>query len=363
MADLNALIGEMIADGRFRDLATNRAAQFGRPTRRYLGATLLPERTVTQNMFREWNVRYRTVIANDGTRFSPVQLKGNAITGSMLVELAHQDIGNELTGPDYDALIELLQQNITMEAAAQIINFADTMLNLPLVEKTEKQRWEAIVDASVPLTGDNGYSETVSYPNPSGHRAAASDSWSDDTHDPFDDIATMADLLQGKGYTVGRMITSRPVLSILANNALVKARAGLGVVNVGGTLTVAQQRATQAAINEALDRDGLPAIETYDLQYRTQTGTGYFLKRDVFVMVAETGRDMEIDLGDEEPVLMPNTLGYAAIGRATGQATPGRVIRVEPKMDKPPRVQGEAWQTSLPVLQDPEAVAVITDID
>lgn len=360
--DLNALIQEMTAEERFRDLATNRAAQFGRATRRYLGATLLPERTVTQNMFREWNIRYRTVIANDGTRYSPVQLKGSAMTGSVAVELAHQDIGSQLTGPDYDALLELLGTNVTMEAMAQVIDFADTMLNLPLIEKTELQRWQAIVDASVPLTGDNEYSETVAYSNPTNHRAAAGGTWSNDAYDPFEDILAMADLLQGKGYTVSRIVTSRNVVTKLTNNANIKARVGFPVVNVGGSLALQPMRASLAAINGALEAEGLPNIETYDLQYRTQTGTGYFLKRDVFVMVAETGRDMEIDLGDDEPVVMPNTLGYAAIGRAAGQATPGRVVRVEAKQDKPPRVQGEGWQTSLPVIQEPEAIAVINTI-
>jgi hypothetical protein len=58
-----------------------------------------------------------------------------------------------------------------------------------------------------------------------------------------------------------------------------------------------------------------------------------------------------------------DTLGYTAIGRAAGQSNSGRVIKVRPVPDKkPPRVEGEGWQASFPVLADPEAVTVITGI-
>jgi len=362
MADLYSLVSGLMTDGTIARLAANPLAQFGMAPRRYLGATLLPEQLVDENAFREDSVKYRTVIANDGTRYSPAQKKGSEIVGSMLVELAHQDIASEMTGRAYDALVKLLGRAATMEATAAIVNFVDTTITLALAEKSELQRWQALVSASVPLSGDNGYAETVAYPNPTNHRAAAGGTWSSDSYDPFADIMAMADLLAGKGYTVSRIITSRTVLSILAGNAKVQARTGYLLSNTGGQLGVVAARATQDAINGALGRDGLPPIETYDLQYRTQTGTGYFLPRDAFLLVAETGRDATIDQGDAEPVVMPNTLGYLAIGRAVGQATPGRVIRSEAFANKPPRIEAEGWQTSLPVVLEPEAVAVIHTI-
>ncbi len=148
----------------------------------------------------------------------------------------------------------------------------------------------------------------------------------------------------------------------MAGNDTVKSRVGVAVVNPSGQIVSAAGRASLAAINGALQADGLPAIELYDLQYRTQSGTDYFLKRDAFVMLATTGRDEEIDLGDSEPLVMQNTLGYTAIGRAAGQSDSGRVIRAEPKQDKPPRIEAEGWQTSLPVVTDPEAISVIKGI-
>ena len=171
----------------------------------------------------------------------------------------------------------------------------------------------------------------------------------------------MADLLASKGYTVNRMITSRTVLAKMAGNNTVKTRTGIAVVNTSGQITSAAGRATASAINGILQADGLPPIELYDLQYRTQTGDEYFLKRDVFVLVATTGQDETIDFGDSEK-LVPNTLGYLAIGRGAGQSAPGRVIQAEAKTDKPPRIETEGWQTSLPVILHPEAIGVITGI-
>lgn len=359
--DLATLINTMRADGTIDTIARNRRAQFGRTARLYKGASLLPERTVGENAFREEAIRYRTVIANDGTRYSPAQLKSGDLIGSFLVELGHSDIARQFDSQMYDSLLRYLNSDQGMQAVASITNWLDTTVNLALIEHDERQRWEAIVDAAVVRVGDNGYSETVSYPNPAGHRAAQSAAWSTDTTDIFEDIFTMADLLTSKGYTVNRMITSRQVLSKMANNNTVKTRTGVAVVNTSGQIQSATGRATLTNMNAVLESDGLPPIETYDLQYRTQNGTTHFLKRDVFVLIATTGQDETIDFGDNEE-LFPDTLGYQAIGRAAGQSAPGRVIRAEAKEDKPPRIEAEGWQTSLPVIQHPEAIAVIHSI-
>lgn len=361
--DIASLVNQLMEDGTVRALAVNTAAQFGITPRRYIGAELLPERTVPENAYREDAIRYRTIIANSGTRYSPTQKKAGDLVGSFLVELGNSDIAREITARDYDALVHLLGQASTMEATANLVRFADRTLNLALAEYNEKQRWDAIVSASVVRTGDNAYSETVAYANPSGHRAAAGGVWSSDAYDPFDDILAMADLLEGKGYTVGRIITSRTVLSIMAGNDKVKTRTGVATINTSGQIAATPGRASAEAIDNALMRDGLPPLETYDLLYHTQSGSGRFLASTVFVMIAATGRDESIELADTaENLTLNDTLGYTAVGRAAGQATPGRVIRMVAKEDKPPRIEGEAWQTSLPVITDPEAVAVINTI-
>lgn len=361
MPSLASLIDDMRRDGTIETIARNRRAQFGRTGRNYLGASLLPERLVPQNAFREESIRYRTVVANDGTRYSPTQLKAGDLIGSFLVELGESDIARQFDSQMYDALLVYLQSNQSLEAVASLTNWLDTAVNLALIEHDEKQRWQAIVDASVVRVGDNAYAETVTYPNPAGHRAAESAPWSTDSTDIFADIMTMADLLASKGYTVNRIITSTPVLAIMAGNNTVKTRTNRVVVNTSGQIQSVSGRATRDDINGALNADGLPAIQLYDLQYRTQAGTAYFLKRNVFVLVATAGIDQTLDFGDTEE-LFPDTLGYLAIGRAAGQSAPGRVIRAESKEDKPPRIEAEGWQTSLPVITNPEAIAVIHTI-
>ncbi len=361
MANLATLLNDMRINGTMESIATNRRSQFGRTGRNYLGASLLPERVVAQNAYREESVRYRTVVANDGTRYSPTQKKSGDIVGSFMVELAHSDIAREFDSQMYDALLSYLASNQTLEAVASLTNWLDTTVNLGLIEGDEKRRWQAIVDAAVILIGDNEYTETVAYSNPAGHRVAQTAPWTTDATDIYEQIFTGADLLASKGYTVNRMITSTPVLAKMAGNNTVKTRTGIAVVNTAGQIQGTSGRATRDNINSTLQADGLPAIETYDLQYRTQTGSQYFLKRDVFVMIASTGQDQTLDFGDSEE-LFPDTIGYLAIGRAAGQSAPGRVIRAEMKEDKPPRIEAEGWESSLPVLLNPESIFVITGI-
>lgn len=360
--DMATLLQQMRATGIFDELRTNTAAQFGPPQRRLLGATLLPEQTVTQNSYTEQQIQYRTIVANDATRYSPTQRKGGKLVGEFDVKLAEQDIADEFTSRDYDALRKLLASNASMEAMASLTRWFDTAIVRGLLEKNEKQRWEAIVDASVPLRGDNSFREDVAYSNPTGHRAALVDPFTDDTVDPMIAIFERAAFLASKGYTVNRIVAGTPVISKILNNAKFKQRTGVIVVASGGSAFENNQGAGSFnALNQVLIGEGLPAIERYDLQYRTMTGTQFFLKRDVMVFCATTGRDAAIDRGDVFEII-PNTLGYHAIGVPAGQDNPGRVVRAEAFDNKPPRIEGEGWQTALPVIMEPEAIATLKDI-
>jgi hypothetical protein len=361
--NLLALIQRLRTQNAFVMLALSLAAQFGTRGRRYVGAELLPERFVTQNAYREYGIRYRTIIANDGTRYSPVQKKGGELVGDFLVELGNSDIGREMNAQDYDALIEALGRNADMDATQRLLNWSDVTLNRALIEHNERQRWMAICDARIVRRGDNEYYEEVVLPNPTGHRVNAAGMWTDDTYDPYEsDILPMANLLRSKGYEINRIITSNTVIAMMAGNAKIQARTGSLVAQVGGAISVMRASADREAIGRMFQRDGLPAPETYDLQYGVQGGTGFFLPRNVFVMVCTTGRDERIDLGLDTPLVRQDTLGYVGVGRAAGQPRPGRVVQVEPFFNKPPRVEGEGWQTSLAVITEPEAVGVIKAI-
>jgi len=361
-----ALVEQMIRDGSFNQVVNNPAAQFGPAGRVYLGATLLPERPVQENAYTEEGIRYRSIIANDGTRYSPVQKKKGVLVGSFEVRLGNSDIGSEFTSADYDALLRILRRagnnNIPMEAVTRLIRWADTTLNRPLLEKNEKMRWEAIVDASVVRQGDNNYVETVPLSAPTGHRPNAGAAWSTDATDPMDDILALAEVIKGKGYEINRMIAGSTVIAKLVNNGTMRERAGTLSI-ISGTVAGQPGRVSRARLDDMMRENGLPPIEEYNLQYRTSTGSGYFLKRDVFVMVATTGQEEVLDFGDSEQIPpVQDTLGYTAVGRAAGQEDPGRVTHIEAFANKPPRIEGEAWQTSFPVITEPEAIGVIKSI-
>lgn len=362
MADIASLLNQARADGTLNRLMRNPLAQFGRNQRRYLGAELLPERMVEENQYTEESIRYRTIVANGGTRYGPAQKKGGDLIGTFDVKLANSDIARELSGRDYDILLRYLGRNASMDAIAALTNWAETTLNLALIETNEAWRWQAIVDALVVVEGDNAFKEPAQLANPAGHRVNVAGDWADDDYDPFQDIYAMADLLQSKGYTVGRIFAGTPVITKLAKNKKVRERTGHFVTNNGGALELAAGRSNLAGINTALQLDSLPPVERYDLRYRTQQGDVRFLHQQAFVLVALTGRNEELDVPDTEQTLITDTLGYTAIGKPAGYSEPGRVIYTEFKGDKPPRIEGQAWQTSFPILAEPEAVAVLKNI-
>lgn len=381
MWDIMSVVEALNREGALRAIGNNPLAQFGPPTRRYLGAELLPEKTVPENGYTETQVRYRSVIANDGTRYSPVQLKGNVLSGSVEVNMGYSDIGSQITGSDYDALIKLINAanssggdtrgdpardsaGFSFEASKNILNFAELALNRPLVEKNEKMRWEAIVDAVIVRTGDDNFRETVNLPNPTGQRVNAAGVWSNNAYDPYTDIVAGMDYLTAKGYKAFRLIMGTPVKNKLLMNTLVKTRTGRIAIPTAGVITGLPGRVSLAELNAMFAEDDVPPIELYDLQYLTQTGSGWFLKRDVAVLVATTGREAPVDVAaDATPLVLPNTLGYVAVGRPAGQTGPGRALFTRAITDqKPPRVEGEAWQASFPVILDPEAVYVIKNI-
>lgn len=362
MADIGSLLNEAQATGVIDGVARNPTAQFGRPGRRYLGAELMPERLVENNEYTEDRISYRSVIANAATRYSPTQKKGGALVGSMRVSLAESDIASELTSREYDHLLRVTASRPTIEGMHQLVNFLDTTVNIPLIEWNERARWQFIVDAKVQLRGDNEYTEDVNYSNPAGHRFAAAGAWSNNAVDPMADIFGAAKVLTDKGFTVGRIISSRRVVNLLGGNTNIRNRTGRVVVSTTGQIQGAVGRVTANEVNGILGSDGLPALELYDLIYRTMTGSGRFLPDNVLVMVATTGRDENVDLGDGRIEPLANTIGYVGVGRAAGQSTPGRVIRTEAKFNKPPRIEDEGWQTSLPVGTEPEGLVVITGI-
>ena len=367
--NLAALIAFLLSASHLATVMGNSLAQFGPPTRRYLGAELLPERIVPQNEYTEYDIKFETEVANHATRYSPVQLKDGQFTSSMSVRLGNSDIGAEFTGQDYDTLLNYIQQTQqggtpSMQSITQLTTWVDVRINRALIERNEVDRWKAITDAIVPIRGDGGYKEDVQLADPAGHRVPAGGAWSNPAYAIFTDISAIVTFLREKGYVISRIIAGRSVISKLLNNTDMKTRAGrVTVSNTGQIQSVAAGIMTLADINSILSTDNLPPITEYNLTYKMQGNvSGYFLKRDAMVFICETGRDGEYRDAQDVPNVIPNVLGYTGIGRPAGRQSPGRAVVLTPFENKPPRIEAEGWQTSFPVIQDPEAIGVIYGI-
>jgi Phage major capsid protein E len=342
---------------------SNPLAMLGPAGKPFLGLQLMPERLVPDNQFTETRINYKTIVANDGTRYSPVQIKGGVFVGEFDVKLRSSDIGSSFEAQEYDALIAILERfsgdDIPMQAILSLLKWTDKTVVQPLVVKNEVMVWQCIVDALVKRTGDNGFKEDVPISNPAGHRAAALGAWSDPDYNPLDDIYARATFLAGKGMVVKRQIAGTPVINKLLNNPKVQlaARGFIGVA-AGGALVGSENRLTLNSLNAYLGENELPPIEKYDKTYHTQLDTQYFLKRDVFVQIAETDTTEEIPIAEGDPLIIENTLGYVGIGKAAGESKPGRKMVTKAYEEKPPRIEGQGWQESFPVNQNPEAVGI-----
>jgi hypothetical protein len=370
---------ELKRDGSFDKVMLNNLSQLGSLSmlnmgREMLGARYLPDEMRRKNEYREQSVRYRAVIATDGTPYTPPQFVKGALVGSMKVEYGHHDVKVEMDASQIEALEDLIEMTAESrgEAAAelmaqqQLLDWVDTSVNLSLQLKKELQRWQAIVDAQVNRVFPGGTTETVAFPNPPGHRFNAGGLWSSDAYDPFDDIMAACNKLWSLGFNIDAMITSTSVVSLLALNEKVRTRAGYLSTSGGSVLPVSISGYGLADVNAAVRRSSsssqtMPDIVTYDLQYPTQSGTAYFLPRNCFVLIGSTGENRQI-LTDERIFPLYNTLGYYGVGRVEGYKQPGPIIHVDTYDKKPVSIVGEGYMTGFPVITNPESICVIKNI-
>lgn len=366
--EISELVRELRDRGQFSSIATNVSAQFGTPTMRFLGAQFLPERNTNDNSGAVNQMKARPLMANASTRHSPVQRKSSLIWGSYKWQLADNDVGEEFTADDYDAVLDLLRQSNrfgdrpSMEAATKVLNFVDNMINAPMLIRNEWDRWQAIVNASVTQHGSNAFVNTLTYPNPTGHRVTVGGTWSNNSYNPLTDMIAMVNFLKAKGYIVTRAVTGTDVVTILKNNQLLRQMGGM-ISIASGSVVGLPQMLDDVKLAALLQNNGIPPLEVYDDIYYTTTGSGYFFPRGTVVYFCRTQEPVVVDRGDLQPIVLPDAIGFTGIGRASGQSGAGRVIKVKVIDDeKPPRVKAEGWQVSAPVIEDPESVAVMSGI-
>ena len=375
--DILRLLEKMARDGALANIATNPLAQFGTAARPLLGAQLLPERILQSNSFREEGVKFRTYAAVPSTRYSPVTLFDGALTSSFLVELGESDFGTTLDANTYDALRAELATGSMEQAAARLMEFLDQGNNA-LLQRNEIWRWQAIVKSQIDAKHGN-VQFTVPFANPAGHRVTVASGttgspagWFLSTYDPIKDILAMMQMLSDKGYQVNRAYMSSSRFQVLQRNPIARQymNSVVAIPNAGGTgITVNNNSAnlTGAQLLQILrdySNQTIPGgLIINDQQYNTRNGTKRYMDKNAIVFVSTTGRAENYPSytnEETEPLIVQDTLGYMGVGRAAGQDTPGRVIQMEAILNKkPPRVELEAWQTSGPVILEPEAVGVI----
>jgi len=379
------LYRQLDEDRYFHRVALNPLAQFGSEDQPLLGARYLPEVLVGENSYEETQVRYRSMPALDGTRYSPAQLQSNgALVGSFKVDLGNTDTASQFTGQDHDGVIKLLMRDGEEEAIAQLIRWSDSTLVRPHTIKNELQRWEAIIQGQVTRKGSNGYSEVVNYHKPVGHRpevsggtAGTPEGWYSNTYDPYDDIFAGKEKLEDLGYMVTDMILTPKLFSVMRKNAEVAKRNSSVVVNASGQITSLSSQISMAELNQINSDNGLPPFTSYNGGYESATGFKRFLDapdgdRDYLIMLGRSQRqwDMKTDYASrvegidtssfsDQAIVLSNTLGYYGVGRNVGQSSSGRTVLTEPQNRKPQGLYGEAYQAGLPVITEPDAIFVI----
>ncbi len=362
MYNVNLLIKELQDKTAFNVSVNDPFLQFELDSKELLFSSLLPERRVQQNSYRDTGVRFKTMIANDSTRYSPPQKKQGMLVSSVMVELGDSDVGAELSMQAYEEFIKFINSGLSQNAVAQLIRLFENSISMPLALLRERHRAEVFTQGYVTRKGANSFEEVVKFSQPAGHRVTVL-SASNPATDILGTLKAKRLLLEGKGFNVTRLITTKQVLNdYLIPNTAINAYGLETIVQPGGTFGSRPNGISevQRVIN-ALAAYDLPQPTLYEHGYSDQDNGYTRFVQDKIILVCETGRSQDVDLGNNaNPIIIPNTLGYTGIGIATGQLAPGIATKVEAFDGKDARIEATGWQTTFPVLQDPEAFAVIT---
>lgn len=370
MADLLSFINEFTKDGYPRMVARDPRIQFGTQDRTYLGAQLLPMQTSDTNMIIEDLGRFEVVVAGDGDALSSPQIKQSAGGAELSVRLGHIDIASQMTARDMKRLGNLVDSTDRAPAEEFLTRWLTRAIRLGIEEKAEVQRWQMICNGQVTVNYLDQPARTLNFPDlqPAGHRVSVPSGttglptgWYSDAFDPMKEtIIPLKIMLEELGYMVSRIVTSTTIRDgVLASNAKMMQRSGgTMVINNGGQLETIDRNLSD--INARFIANELPAPEVYNLRYKTQASTYRFLPEEKFVMMCTTGRDMEIDLGDEGVQVIENVFGYYGVGVSDGQSEPGAVITTKYSDVKPVGIYAEGYEEGFPVLLEPEAMVVVT---
>ena len=372
--DVFTLARRMIEDGDFDGLVNDPMIQFGDPMQNtfYLGASFLPEELKLQNMYKEEQLQFNTLIADDSTPYSPQQLKKAARAITMRVELGSIDAGRSIEAQMLDRLNEYVSRCTDESVArAAILNMIRQMSINAIADKKELSRWQAISNGEGDYINKNVTKKNNKYNPPADLRpdygvGAAGLGIKDDATDPIENAVQRGiDILRDTyGYETMMIVSRSKVKRDIAKNG--SAKDYMSQLTVTSSLNLARTLTTNqnsSFIDEILGANDMPMWVTYDGYYRDETGQKFFLKDDELYFLARTPRDNPFLTDDPSRLFEFNRIGYYGIGKCQNQTTPGDILKIQVHDDgKPDYLLGLVDSRSSPVITSPEAICVIKNL-
>lgn len=362
--NVTELIDKALEKERFKQLFRNRLSQFvdSRRNTPMLGAFLLPLMDKTENKYDEYDIQFETVIADDANRYDGPVKKERGKHRSLSVSFGHFNIGVDFDAHQMEKIQELLDTVGEQDAEDYLVGLADKLVRLAIDQLREKHRWEAILEAKQYLVSADERKFTLSLENPAGHRITANGTWSDPTYNPvIDDIVPAIDFLEQKGFLVRMMVSRKKPLRLLQANEQIMKATKSDVNEPDGGLV--RNPALLNYMRENVQQTNLPGITTYDNFYKTQKGgPKFYIPEDSLAIICSTGRDYTVAVEQGEDLLLPDTLGYFGVGKVMNEKVPGDFIQVIPSGRKPDYVEIEAYSAGAAIIQDSEAILVISGI-
>jgi hypothetical protein len=246
-------------------------------------------------------------------------------------------------------------------ARGKLLGLIDQLLKYALLDKKEKQRWEAIVDSVVKVKKASGQQYSVTIDAPAGNRVISPSFFNDDSFDPLQEIFKGIDVLKGHGFNkIQALVSTYAPISAMRSNAIVQRRTGgMTVDTVNNAVYPVTGVPTNARINQVLSEQGIPPITEYNEGYNTEAGFSSFIPKDAMVLIASTMREQEIIVPNGKDMLLYDTLGYYGVGMCQGETEVGDVIKLFPREKKPVQIEGEAQAVGFPVPLEEKAIYVI----
>lgn len=362
--NFQAVIAALGADAAFR------IANAARPPGDYLFNTILPERNQWAYNIDSGSLIIRPTMAGMVAMDSPYP-PGSVIDVTTFLEQTAK-IANEIMLPEatlrqIQQMMQQLQLNAqpTTEAAQrEVLNFLDKIVLQPHFDAMEWLRGQALCFGSINWTM-NSKDLVIAYGVPAGNILAArvgTDYYGGSTSKFWTDVVALRRALKGR---VRVMIAHPDTIDIIryntANNLVtvgetdgavtfrkVIPSTGQFTADTGDTVTIV-----------GYDREG----EIIDPANPNATLIIPFMERGKLIAIGRTNGDRGFRVGDgaTEPATVDVEIGYTHIAPTIeGGGRPGRWSQLYTPEDRPFQLRGRAVTNGLPVIENPELLAIAT---